>query len=187
MTIALGPISIDLWHILSAGIGGGMILIVQGIWRAAATDVAKRITASLWLMRKIDRITPAVLRHPMWSGIWDVTWEVDSANFVQINEHRGELYRCFNAIALEGLGTTVTGHEIPYGFVGRLSRDKSIATGTWFDRRWGDGGYHGVYQVRVAGTGDRAVGLWCGFAETGPQINANTLIWERVTVDPQDQ
>ena len=65
MIITLGPISLDLWQILSAGIGGGMVLIAQGIWRAAATDVAKRITASLWLMRQIDRVTPAVLRPRM--------------------------------------------------------------------------------------------------------------------------
>lgn len=132
-------------------------------------------------MRCIDRFTPHFLRHPMWSGFWDVTWRVESSNFLETNTHRGRLFRCFNAIALEGSGTTTTGRDIPYGFVGTLSRDKSIATGIWFDRRWGDGGYHGVFQVRVAGTGDRADGLWCGFSETGPQINANALMWERVS------
>lgn len=177
----LGHISLDFWHIASAGVGGGLVLSAQALWRAMVTDVSKRITTSLWCMRQIDRVTPSFLQHEMWSGTWDITWNVDSSNFDQTNTHRGRLYNCFNAIALEGAGRTVAGHAIPYGFVGKLSRDKSIATGTWFDRRGGDGGYHGVFQVRVGRTGDRADGLWCGFSETGPQIKADVLNWVRVS------
>lgn len=180
MGTSIGPVTLDIWHLVSAGIGGGSVQAVRALWRAIATDVAKRITASLWPMRIIDSITPNILRHPIWSGTWDVTWEVDSPNFEPVNAHRARLYRCFNAIALEGLGTTTTGKQIPYGFTGKLSRDKSIVTGTWFDRRWGDGGYHGVYQLRIAGTGESATGLWCGFSETTEKIKSNRLVLARL-------
>lgn len=180
MTISIGKVQLDIWHIVSVGIGGGLVLTVRILWQAIATDVAKRITASLWGMRTIDSMTPAFLHHSIWSGTWDVTWEVESPNFELVNTHRARLYRCFNTIALEGLGTTTSGNQIPYGFTGKLSRDKSIATGIWFDRRWGDGGYHGVYQVRISGTGDCAIGLWCGFSETSPAIKSDKLVWTRV-------
>jgi hypothetical protein len=176
MVVHIGPVTLDAWHIVSAGVGGGLVLAGRALWLALATDVAKRISATLRGMRAIDSITPEFLRHPVWSGTWDVTWEVESPNFEHVNTHRAKLYRCFNAIALEGIGTTISGKRIAYGFTGKLSRDKSIATGIWFDRRWGDGGYHGVYQVRLAGTGDRATGLWSGFSETTPAINAATEV-----------
>ncbi len=180
MDVGFGFPELDVWHLVSACVGGGSFLAVRALGRAVATDVAKRISYSLWGMRKIDAITPAFLRHPVWDGKWEVTWEVNSSNFEQFNTHRGRLYRCFNTIAIEGLGRTSSGKLISYGFTGKLSRDKSVATGVWFDRRWGDGGYHGVYQVRLTGTSDRASGLWCGFSQTTSSIKSDKLVWVKV-------
>jgi len=171
---------IDWSHLLSAGIGGGGVLVIRSLSRAIAADVAKRITTTLWGIRAFDVCTPPFMRHPLWSGTWRVTWFVKSANFEPSNADSGRLYRCFNSIAFEGSGTTTTGQRIPYGFVGKLSRDKTIATGIWFDRRGGDGGYHGVFQLRASGNGHQAAGKWAGFSETSSAIKADKIEWQRI-------
>lgn len=174
----MAAIPIGWWHLLFASIGGGIALALQALWRAISVDAAKRITSTIWGIRVVDRCTPNFLRHHLWSGTWEVTWSVKSKNFLPNNSEAGRLYRCFNVIALEGSGTTATGAKIPYAFVGKLSQDSSIVTGTWFDRR-GAGGYHGVYQLAVAGTGNEAVGLWAGFSRTRVTVKSGDLSWVR--------
>lgn len=170
---------IDWWHLVFASIGGGLALAIQAFSRAISADVAKRISATLWGIRLFDKYTPKTLRHHQWSGDWEVTWGVKSTNFMPQNSDIGRLYRCFNIVALEGSGTTTAGEKIPYAFVGRLSQDGDIVTGTWFDRR-GPGGYHGVYQLAVAGTGWTADGLWAGFSRTKVAIKSGNLSWVRL-------
>lgn len=167
---------------LNIAIGGGAVLALQALGRALITDVATRISASMWGIRAFDTVTGWALRHPVWSGTWEITWKVRSTNFHPVNTETGQLYRCFNTVALEGSGTTAAGHKIPYGFVGRLSRDKSILTGTWFDRRGDKVGYHGVFQLRVQGaSGTAAFGRWAGFSEMKPVVNADVMEWTRIS------
>jgi hypothetical protein len=168
------------WSLVSAGMGAGAVLALQALWRTIYIDVAKRITSTIWGIRIVDEITPKFLRHHLWSGTWEVTWVVKSKNFSPDNAKVGRLYRCFNMIALEGSGTTAAGDKIPYAFVGKLSQDGSIVTGTWFDRR-GAGGYHGVYQLVVAGSGNTAVGLWVGFSRSKVAVRSGELRWVRIS------
>jgi len=172
---------IDWLHVVTLGIGASSGLALRSLWRAITADVAKRITSTLSGIRIFDKCTCRFLRHPLWSGEWSVTWKVNSPTFEPANTECGRLYRCFNSIAFEGSGSTTTGHRIPYGFVGKLSRDKTIVTGIWFDRRGGDGGYHGVFQLRASGNGHAATGLWAGFSETSAEIKADKFEWTRVS------
>lgn len=166
---------------VNALVGGGIVLALQALGRALVTDVATRITASVWGIRAFDATLGRLRRHPVWSGTWEVAWHVESASFAAVNAKTGRLFRCLHAVAFEGHGTTASGHSVPYAFVGRLSRDKTILTGTWFDRRAGDVGYHGVFQLKLWDpNGGRASGRWAGFSETRPIVNADLLEWERV-------
>lgn len=166
---------------LNALVGGGAVLALQVVGRAVMTDVATRISTKVWGIRVFDKLTGWLLRHAVWSGTWEVTWKVASANFEPVNAETGQLYRCLNSVAFEGAGTTAEGHRIPYGFIGRLSRDKTILTGTWFDRRGNDVGYYGVFQLRLLGAGsDSASGKWAGFSEEKPVVNSDSLTWRKI-------
>lgn len=166
---------------LNALVGGGIVLALQALGRAVMTDVATRISAKVWGIRTFDELTGWVLRHGIWSGRWEVTWEVQSTNFASVNAETGRLYRCLGSVAFEGSGWTSDGYKIPYGFVGRLTRDKTILTGTWFDRRGSDVGYYGVFQLRLLGAGStKATGRWAGFSEEKPVVNADVLTWTRI-------
>lgn len=158
-------------------LSGGVALSVKALFSALVTDVAKRIGATLWGIKFFHRLTPRFLRHPKWSGQWKVTWEVESTNFDAINTDTVELYRVFNRVALEAPGKTSAGDTIIYGFVGTFSRDKTIITGTWFDKRVSDAGYHGAYQVRLAGNGRDVKGVWIGFSETSEGVKSGPLRW----------
>jgi hypothetical protein len=110
-----------------------------------------------------------------------VVWIVKSSNFAAVNPETGRLYRCLNSVAFEGSGTTADGKRIPYAFVGRLTRDKTILTGTWLDRRGRGVGYHGVFQLRLQGAGSTtASGKWMGFSETKPIVKSDSLDWIRL-------
>lgn len=168
---------------LNALFGGGLVLALQGLGRAAVTDVATRISAKVWGIKAFDKLTGWFMRHSIWSGRWEVTWEVKSPNFAPVNAEVGRLYRCLGSVALEGSGTTSDGQKIPYGFVGRLTRDKTIITGTWFDRRGADVGYYGVFQLRLLGAGStKAVGRWAGFSDAKPTVNADVITWTRIGI-----
>jgi hypothetical protein len=169
----------DLSHLAWVAVGGGIGLAGRSLISAITTDVARRISTTLWGIRTFDRVTRRILRHPIWSGTWEISWHVESKTFGPINSDFGEIARCFNAIAIEGSGTTSTGSKIPYGFVGKFSRDKSIITGIWFDRRAGDGGYHGAFQLRVHGSGEEASGLWLGFSESTATIKSDKIFWKK--------
>ncbi|QCK85573.1 hypothetical protein E8L99_07225 [Phreatobacter aquaticus] len=163
-----------------AAIGGALTLLGRNALTAAFTDVARRISLSMWGIRMFDQYIGKYLIHPIWSGQWDVTWFVNSASFEESNTHTSTIYRCFNTIAIESTGTTPAGLKLRYGFIGRLSRDKTIVSGIWFDSRGNDGGYHGVYQLRMPGAGHAATGLWVGFSDTTDAINSGKLVWTKL-------
>ncbi|MGJ3629327.1 hypothetical protein AB5I41_25195 [Sphingomonas sp. MMS24-JH45] len=78
-------------------------------------DAHQREGVGIWAF---DKLTGWILGHGVWSGRWEVTWEVQSPNFEPVNAEIGRLYRCLGSVAFEGSGTTADGHKIPYGFVG---------------------------------------------------------------------
>ena len=168
-------------QVLWAVAGGGATLALEALGRALWVDVAKRVSVGVWAIRIFDRLTGWALHDPLWSGKWNVAWSVGSENFLPKNEDAGRLYRCFNSFAIEGSGTTSSGHKTPYAFVGKLSRDKSIATGLWFDNRGGKSGYHGVFQMRSRGDGAGAEGLWAGFSDTTSAIKFGEMSWHRLS------
>ena len=177
--IAQGAIVVDLSQALWLVLVGGATLALEALGRALWVDVAKRASVSVWGIRIFDYLTGWALHDPLWSGEWKVTWQVGSKNFLPVNEDTGQLYRCFNSFAIEGSGTTSSGRKIPYAFVGKLSRDKSIATGLWFDNRGGNFGYHGVFQMRVQSDGTGVEGLWTGFSEATSAIKSGKMSWQR--------
>lgn len=168
---------------LWAAAGGGGLLALQALGRAIFADVASRVSAKYWGIRLFDRATCWIwfMRDPVWSGLWNVSWSVKSKNFEPTNSHVGQIYRCLNSIAILGSGATPDGNRVPYCFIGKLSREKSVLTGTWFDQTIVNGGaYHGVYQLRRSGTGGKATGLWIGFSETTGAIKSGEVTWTPV-------
>jgi hypothetical protein len=169
----------DWSYVLTAGLTGGAVLAIQALTRALMADGAKRIAASVWGIRAFDFCTGWILADPVWSGMWKVTWQVESSTFEAENSGTGRFYRCFNSFALEGSGTTTSGRKLPYAFVGKFGRDKTIATGVWFDKRGGGSGYHGVFQMRALGDSESATGAWAGFSETTSDIKSDRMKWRR--------
>jgi hypothetical protein len=167
------------WGII---IGGGLIA-ARLLLAAVLRDTAKRIAFTLWGIKLFHNATKWLpwLQHPTWSGNWEITWKVESDNFHESNVDRAQMYRAFNRIAAVSSYSTLEGNSIPYKFVGELSRDMTIVTGTWSDNRGGAGGYHGSFQMRVTGTAVSAKGLWIGFSETTNEIKAGDLIWNKTT------
>ncbi len=165
-----------LWGIFS----GGILILLRTLFVAAMSDVGRRISSTMFGIQAFENTLGRLLRDDVWSGEWEVAWNVKSKAFLQSNKRQSAIARCFNSVALEGVGLTTAGVEIPYGFIGKLSRDKSIVTGTWFDRSGNNAGYHGVYQLRLQGGRDEAVGKWAGFSETGSNIKTGTLYWTKV-------
>lgn len=161
-------------------------LIVPTLWIIGRTffilivrDFARRFALTLTGIRLFDRFLGRLLRDPVWSGYWRISWRVKSSSFSAENVFDGRIYRCFDTIAAEGRGFASNGAEIPYGFIGKLSRDNTILTGTWFDRRGAKSGYHGTYQIRLPAAGTVAKGKWLGFSDKSSQIKVGEITWER--------
>jgi len=161
-------------------VGAALTIAARTFFAAIITDFTKRFTLTLVGVQAFDAMTDWLLRHPIWSGYWRVTWKVTSADFPEKNEWEGRVYRCFDTVVAEGAGQVSGGEYIRYGFIGKLSRDRTILTGTWFDRRGSKIGYHGAYQVCLQTPRDVATGKWIGFSSKQPVINADELLWERV-------
>lgn len=157
----------------------GTTLALQALVRALWYDIAKRFSLTVKGIQIFDILTRKFLRDPVWSGKWTVTWYVKGPTFQPENIETRRLYRCFNSFTVEGVGITSSGNEIPYVFVGKFSRDKTIATGVWYDNRGSSSGYHGAFQVRVIGEGNGAKGRWLGFSETTHQIKSDKIEWQR--------
>lgn len=147
---------------------------------AVVRDIARRFALSLFGVRLFDRTLGRLHRDPVWSGHWRVTWYVTSSTFVQENSCEGRIYRCFDTVVTEGVGHTIDNESIRYGFIGKLSRDGTILTGTWFDRRGARVGYHGSYQIRAPASGSVVKGKWIGFSDKKPIVRAGDITWERL-------
>jgi len=169
----------DLLTFINVIFVGALTLVGRALLAAFMTDVARRAGTSIKFIRIFDRYTSFLFKHSVWSGEWEVNWAVNSPNFKKNNRDIVELSRCLNNIAMEASGTTTKGKKITYGFVGKLSRDKSIVTGTWFDRRKGGFGYHGSFQLKLAGSADKATGIWIGFSETAGNIKSGQMDWDK--------
>lgn len=169
-----------LWGIVWTAIGSFLPMLAKWLMAAILKDFARSFMFTLIGIRLFDRSIGRLREDPVWSGRWRVTWFVDSPTFNNKNSWEGRIYRCFDTVAAEGIGHTADGRRIPYGFIGKLSRDRTILTGTWFDRRGASSGYHGAYQLRVSAVGERAIGKWIGFSDTDTTVRAGELEWQRL-------
>jgi hypothetical protein len=163
-----------------AVLGAAMPTLLRSFFVAIVRDFARRFALTIFGIRLFDRTIGRLLSDPLWSGRWRITWFVESQTFNDHSSWESRIYRCFDTIAAEGRGDVVEGTSIPYGFVGKLSRDKTILTGTWFDRRGTRAGYHGSYQLRMPASGAVAKGKWIGFSDTKPIVKSGELEWRRL-------
>lgn len=169
------------WNsILWAAAGSALPVLVRTFFAAAMRDFVRRFIFTMTGVCVFDRTIGRLLTDPVWSGRWRVTWHVSSSTFKQENACEGRLYRCFDTVVAEGIGHTVNGESVPYGFIGKLSRGRTILTGTWFDRRGAKTGYHGSYQIRVPASGRMVTGKWIGFSDKEPVVKCGELTWERL-------
>src|SRR5262249_683215 len=144
------------------------------------SDFARRLALTIRGVEAFEFVFGWVLKDAIWSGRWRITWTVASPTFNNTNAWEGRIARCFDTIVARGVGVTSGGVTLPYGFVGKLSPDHSLLTGTWFDERGAKSGYHGAYQLRLTPVGDQAIGKWLGFSKTQPVINSGDLLWEKL-------
>lgn len=163
----------------TAAFGGAVTLLLRSLLIAIFSDIARRIAWTLIGMRIFDFVLGWATRHAIWSGRWEIAWHVTSENFAPENVDVVRIYRVFNRIGFQVVTKNGDGKSVPYGFVGDLSRDKSIVTGLWFDGRGSAIGYHGAYQLRLKGDGYQADGVWIGFSETSSAIKHGKLIWKK--------
>jgi hypothetical protein len=170
------------WNIVFWGaVGSAATILIRMLFVALVTDFARRFSLSIIGVRIFDFLTRWFLSDPIWSGQWKITWQVSSSSFKQENSYEGKIYRCLDTVVTEGMGHTADGESIPYGFVGKLSRDHTILTGIWFDRRGAKSGYHGSYQIRLsAGGSTLASGKWIGFSEQRNTVKAGKLTWQKL-------
>lgn len=159
---------------------GAVVLVGRSLMAALFSDIATRLAVNLTGIRLFNFVLGWAVRHPVWSGTWQVHWSVQSENFSRNNTCQATRFRMFNQVAMVGLGRSKTVGEIEYVFIGSLSRDKSVLTGKWSDRRGVSIGYHGVYQLLLSGTGDRAVGTWIGFSTTEGRVKSGDLMWTKL-------
>jgi hypothetical protein len=178
--IKLGA-TMDWSALIWAGVGAAVPILARILFVALVRDFARRFALTIVGVKLWDFVTSWALKDPIWSGRWRVTWTTNSTNFHANNAWTGRVRRCFDTMVAEGIGQTSTGRSVRYGFVGKLSRDRTILTGTWFDMRGATVGYHGCYQVRLFSAHDRAEGKWLGFSETSGAINTDVLKWERLS------
>lgn len=172
-------------HFTTLLLGGALVILAQWLFNATARDVTKRLVLTAYMIQAgsilakvLSTIFP-FLRHPVWSGDWTVSWEVESQNFDPVNSRGSELFLWLTSVSIEGTGRTSKGECLPYSFVGMLTRDKTIVTGTWTDKVSGPEGYHGVFQIRLNPSKDEASGLWIGFSHSDGTVKSGQLTWTK--------
>lgn len=166
-------------HVILAAIIVFLTLVARALVAAIAADVGRRISSTFWVIRAFDRTLGRLIPDHTWGGTWTVTWFVDSENFETINSTTSTVYRCFSMVALEGSGAVTAGGLRRYLFTGRLSSDRSILTGVWFDAQEASAGYHGAFQLRLRGAQNKAEGLWIGFSRMSRDIRSGPLQWTK--------
>ena len=169
------------WELVICTAAGAAIpVVMKSLFVSIFKDFTLRFSWTIFWIRIFDGTFGRITKDVIWSGSWKITWFVSSNTFLKANDWNGTIYRCFDTIAAEGMGHTQAGTSIPYGFIGKLSRDKTILTGTWFDRRGAKAGYHGAFQVRVTNAGHLVEGKWLGFSDKSPIIKTGKLLWEKL-------
>lgn len=129
------------------------------------------------MVKRASRLLPWFLKDRVYSGEWEITWSVESANFPAENRDQVELYKFLRFIAAEIVSTTTDDEKIAYGFVGEIQGN--ILSGRWFDTRDDRMGYYGSFQLVMARTLGKAEGKWLGFSQRGG-VNAGPLLWQRI-------
>ena len=168
--------------ILEAGVVfGGVLIAGKFLLAAIARDAAQRISINLKALQIFSKILGLIpfMRHPLWSGRGTICWTVESHNFEPENCDIAQIFRVFGTVGLEAKVKRADGKKVPYRFIGKLSREKTILTGEWFDSRGKAGNYHGAYQIRVLNAKSMAVGKWIGFSDTKDEVKVGEMRWEK--------
>lgn len=110
---------------------GAALLCGRFLLAALIKHAAVRIGASMLGIKASAKILGGLpgVREDVWSGPWEVSWEVDSKTFKPKSIHTANLYRFLGKVAIEGIGNTKDGERIPYGFVGSYSKSDAIISG----------------------------------------------------------
>ena len=154
-------------------------LIAPKLIALLLAELGKQVSGQYWFIKIFDSTAGKFLRDRVWSGQWSLTWHTDSANFPKQNTSLGTLHRCFNSIALKSSIQSSKGSELTYLFVGKLSRDRTILTGTWYDDLGSNRGYHGSFQIRLDQHQKSASGKWIGFSDSSNEIRSDNIIWNK--------
>ena len=166
--------------LIEAGLILGVLLLLGKFLIAAIVrDVAQRISLNLGILRVLSKLLGFLPKHPLWSGIGIICWTVESDNFKSENWDVAEIFRVYNTVGLEAKVERADGKKVPYRFIGKLSREKTILTGEWFDSRGKAGNYHGSYQLRLLISKSKAEGKWIGFSDTTDEIKVGTMTWKK--------
>jgi len=158
---------------------GGVLIAGKFLIAAIARDAAQRITLNLGFLRIFSKLLSFLPAHPIWSRWGTICWTVESDNFQSENCDIAQIFRVFNTVGLEAKVTRADGKKVPYRFIGKLSREKTILTGEWFDSRGKAGNYHGTYQLRYLNAQSKAEGKWIGFSDTTDEIKVGKMTWEK--------
>lgn len=175
--------AIDWGSLFWLGVATAFGSVVTTGMKYVFTDIIRRISLNIWFIRTFDRVTNYSITSK-WRGTWEMEWDVVSPNFPDINRGIGRIY-CFGSnIAFERTAITRKGTETIYGFVGQLTCQGKVVTGTWFKLRQRDSGYHGAFQLRMCEPDDLVTGAWVGFSDSRCTVNAGEYRLTKLNSSP---
>lgn len=164
------------WQAIFIGAAStAMIVCLRVLFVALIKEPARIILTHYRVVKLCSEMWP--FKSAVYSGQWEITWLVESANFPAENRDVVTMYKFLRHIAAEMCSTTAEGQKITYAFVGERYGD--IITGRWLDNRIDKAGYYGQFQLAISPTLGRAEGKWLGFSSSRV-INANKLVWKKL-------
>jgi hypothetical protein len=166
---------LDWSHLIAAGLGAAATQSLTLLFGALIRSPAKTLMTRYKIVRRLATLWP--IKHPAYSGEWEVEWKVESGTFPKSNADRVKLYKFLSYISAEIKSPTADGQLINYGFVGQVAG--GIFTGNWVDSRAPDDGYYGTFQLIMAPTMHGARGKWIGFSRGGI-VKSGDLIWKKM-------
>lgn len=161
--------NLNLWTLVSGAllgaIGLGLRTIMQEPVKAFA-EQSRVIAAIYWISRQ----------RPF-SGLWEVTWHVDSARFPPENTDQVYVRRLFSNITFTTTAVLLDGSTERCVFIGKLV-DKTV-TGRWYNPFDQGRTYYGAFQFRLHAGLRRADGSWIGWRNDGT-VQAQEMSLKRI-------
>lgn len=160
---------IEWWSLISGALLGAASLGMRTVIQAPVKALSERSI----VIKRLSWLSP---QRPF-SGIWRVTWKVDSSRLAAVNSDNIRIYSLFGNVSFETTVFSLNGSAKRCVFVGKLV-DKTL-TGRWFDPNDAERGYFGVFQVRLHGGLADGAGAWVGWENDGG-VQANDLMVEKL-------